>query len=400
MALALQVTHLHSQGAIPATSYSLYAEAVTSTRKALATLPPQSESDDLLMATLIFHAFESTNSTFGGRRNCLSRSHTHLLGAIALLKHRGPLNYRDDLSWRLFLATRNRLLRHTWQIDAELDAVEAVRDIWDGGAGNQPRGPAVVADTLALRLSSLKLLARAASRARVDHYKGPGHSFDGHIEYERLENIATRAIRLASECCTHWQYSIPSAWRPVYTIAMSRQVSGIYEHTDTAIYTNIYVANASNRHRITELGCLSLIGACFSALSMQEEQPQGRQRGLHELPPRLLARAQALVDGICASIPFLTNDLIAVQPTDATALIPSAKQACPVGDIGNCMLPRNTVEHAQQVASSGLYMMYGTLMKALELLEEGFIEHAIRDGQVEWMLGQTHRLRRVLHIVK
>lgn len=106
-----------------------------------------------------------------------------------------------------------------------------------------------------------------------------------------------------------------------------------------------------------------------------------------------MARVQVLIDEICASVPFLTGIVSAFHQRATTV------QANSVKGIGNYTFSGNMVNHAQHVASSGLYMMYGTLMTALELLEDGVIGNAICDGQVEWMLSQAHRLRQVLHIV-
>lgn len=184
------------------------------------------------------------------------------------------MNYRDELSWRLFLATSNRLLRCPWRIDEETDAVQILGVIWNCGAGNQPRGPAVTADSLALKLSLLKIQARATSITDVGQSKGEARTLDSYIDYEELDNSAACAISLANEC-TQLQYFLPSAWMPVYvpasSIGTSGQVAGVYEDTAPAIYTNIYIANSSNRHRITELGCLSLIDACLPALSVHVE---------------------------------------------------------------------------------------------------------------------------------
>ncbi|EEU35682.1 uncharacterized protein NECHADRAFT_87923 [Fusarium vanettenii 77-13-4] len=365
-ALALEVTHLHrSTGRYSVAGYSTYTEAVIRTKEALAA-STQSKSNELLMTTLVLEAYEDARATFGKTNHGVSRSHAHILGSIALLKHRGSLNYKDELSWRLVVATRNRLLQHNWHGLDGLEGFGTLRDVWDCDTGAQMYSPAVKADTLAFRLFQLKLLARTALS---------------------LHEILSRAINLAGECSL-WQNSLPSAWRvlsvPACSLPPSIQAAGAYSHVDPAVYASLSIANSYNRHRVTELGCLSLIGDCLVSLSSPEQDYR-----LSVLPPALLFRAQVLVDEICASVPFLTGDAAAGGLRAMTMLLPSVVQPSHDG---------NKVQHAQQVVASGLFMMYHTLKKMLELLGDKVIGNAIRDGQIKWIIRQSQRLGQVLYI--
>ncbi len=110
IALALQVADLHSYRVGGRDlAYSVYTEAVTRTRESIADAA-QSRSDELLMTTLVLGMYESVSSTFGRGGRPAAGPHTHVLGSVALLKHRRTQNYRDQLSWRLLIATRSRLL--------------------------------------------------------------------------------------------------------------------------------------------------------------------------------------------------------------------------------------------------------------------------------------------------
>ncbi|KAH7248245.1 hypothetical protein B0J15DRAFT_449533 [Fusarium solani] len=374
-ALALEVAHLHrSTGGYSVVGYSTYTEAVIRTKEAL-TASAQSKSNELLMTTLVLEAYENARATFRKTNHGVSQSHTHILGSIALLKHRGSLDYKDELSWRLVVATRNRLLQHTWHGLDGLGAFETLRDVWDCGTGAQMYSPAVKADTLAFRLSRLKFLARRALS---------------------LHEILSRAINLASECSL-WQNTLPSAWKvlsvPACSLPPSIQAAGAYSHVDPAVYASLSIANSYNRHRVTELCCLSLIGDCLVSLSSPEQDCR-----LRVLPPALLFRAQILVDEICASVPFLTGDAAAGGLRAMTVLLPSVVQPSDDGNNASQMFPRNKVQHAQQVVASGLFMMYSTLKMVLELLGDKAMGNVIRDGQIEWIIRQSQRLGQILYI--
>ncbi|RSM07624.1 hypothetical protein CDV31_008517 [Fusarium ambrosium] len=367
-ALALEVAHLHrSTGGHSVVGYSTYTEAVIRTKEALTT-SAQNKSNELLMTTLVLGAYENARATFGKTNHSVSLpSRTHMLGSIALLKHRGSLNHKDELSWRLVVATRNRLLQHTWHGVDGLGGFETLREVWDCGTGAQMYSPAVKADTLAFRLSRLKLLARTALS---------------------LDEILSGAINLARECSL-WQNILPSGWKvlsvPACSLSPSIQAAGAYDHVDPAVYASLSIANSYNRHRVTELGCLSLIGDCLVRLSSPEQECR---RG-RVLPPALLLRVQILVDEICASVPFLTGDTAAGGLRAMTMLLPSVVQPSHGG---------NKIQHAQQVVASGLFMMYNTFKIVLELLGDNVMGNVIRDGQVEWIVRQSQRLGQILFI--
>ncbi|KAF5547684.1 hypothetical protein FMEXI_5010 [Fusarium mexicanum] len=361
-ALALEVAYLHrSAGGYSVLGHSTYIEAVIRTKEAL-TASAQSKSNELLMTTLVLEAYENAHATFGKTNHGESPSHAHILGSIALLKHRGSLDYKDELSWRLVVATRNRLLQHTWHDLDGLGGFETLRDVWNCGTGAHMYSPAVKADTLAFRLSRVKLQARTAVS---------------------LHEILNRTINLASECSL-WQNALPSAWKvlsvPACTLPPSIQAAGAYSHVDPAVYASISIANSYNRHRVTELCSLSLISDCLVSLSSPEQDYR-----LRVLPPALLCRAQVLVDGICASVPFLTGDAAAGGLRAMAVLVPSVVQPSHDGNNATEMFPWNEVQHAQQVVASGLFMMYCTLKKILELFGDKVMGNIIRDGQIEWV---------------
>jgi hypothetical protein len=127
------------------------------------------------------------------------------------------------------------------------------------------------------------------------------------------------------------------------------------------------------------------------------------------LPPTLLARAQVLLDGICATVPFLTGDVTAAAETSSAAsnvLVPSVlvRTFSEGASRSHYTLPGNITKHAQQVVASGLYMMYTTLTAALDLAGGDRLVDtggsSLRAGQDEWMVGQVNRLKDILPLAR
>ncbi|KAL6412757.1 hypothetical protein AUP68_03964 [Ilyonectria robusta] len=393
-ALALQVVHLHNlRGDASVLEHTVYAEAVSRTQEAISN-PAQSKSDELLMTTLVLDAYEGNRAAFG-KGNRVSHALSHIIGCMALLQHRGSLNYRDELSWRLVIASRNRLLHHNGKKSTKLSGLETIHAVWGGGVNSRPESAAIEADTLAFELSQLQHLLRSNHEVPSSQNTTPARPARktalGNVHWN---NILTSATNLAIKCDI-WRNTLPQTWKPmslpVCTLVSSTPAAAVYEHASPAVYTSLSMANSLNRQRITELGVLELIRDCSVAIMAKNglDQPQSTEI----VPPMFLGRVQILVDEVCASVPFMTMDVSASISTDSVA--PSVSNV-------SSMFPREATEHRQQVAASGLYMMYNTLEKVLEIVADcsglGGAGTVVREGQVDWMMRQSHRLREVLHL--
>lgn len=437
-ALALQVAHLHRTprggNRTSPRGGEHYAKAVSQIKRAV-TVPAQCRSNELLLATLVLGAYDNTNTTFGRREgsggggggSCSPRSSAHLRGSIALLQYRGTMSYGDELSWLLLTATRNRLLHDPWQSADRLVAMETIQKIWEHGGGGAkakgPRRPAVEADTLAFRLSWLRYLYRATtfttspspSRGRAEHHHTRHMSVMSVMSDAcagQLKDILSQASHLANDCAL-LQSSLPLRWQPASVsasfLATSIQIASVYEHVTPTVYSRLSIAHSINRQRLTELECISLIGSCLADLAATPtptppDEPSGaatRRRGL--LPSALLARAQSLVDEICASVPFMTGNMTAGTSSPMTPLVPFVVPPMSPGEMskGNRTLPEDMTRHTQEVVASGLYMMYSTLKVALDLTgrDNKMVDvggNLLRAGQDEWMAGQVNRLGNIL----
>jgi hypothetical protein len=395
-ALALQVAQLYN----PCRDHSIiehriYVEALAQTNQAI-TEPIQSKSDELLMTTLVLDAYESNEAMFG-KKYRKSDFNKHILGSVALLQHRGPLNYRDDTSWRLLAATRNRLLYSNRSRSIKSAGLEALSAVWDSTTTAQPNGVVIEADTLAFKLSRLQDLLKMKHQILASHDSMDGCMIQSNTDGDtRLQHILMSATSLAIEC-DRWLDALPPTWKPIpvlgCTLSPSIKAVALYEKVMPTVYTNLSTASLMNRQRIIQLGVLELIHMCTvasSARAVQSKSPKDK-----DLPPMLLARTQILVDEICASVPYLTVDVCDKASVISPALPTPNK---------SILCQWDTAEHRRQVAASGLYMMYGIFNQALGIVGDrgvlGGLDNAIREGQLDWMVRQSYRLRDILSIGK
>jgi hypothetical protein len=375
--------------------HRIYAEALAQTNQAIAG-PIQSKSDELLMTTLVLDAYESNETVFG-RKYRKSHFDKHILGSVALLQHRGPLNYCDDTSRRLLVATRNRLLYSVRNRFIKSAGLEAVSAVWDSTTTALPNGVAIEADTLAFKLSRLQHLLKMNHQTLASHDSVNECLIQSSaVGDTRLQRILTSATNLAIEC-DRWLDALPPTWKPKpvpgCTLSSSIKAAALYEKVIPTVYTNLSIANLLNRQRITHLGVLELIHRCTvasSAKTVQRKSPKDR-----DLPAMVLARTQILVDEICASAPYLTVD-VSDKASVVSPVLPTLNKSV--------LCHWDTAEHRRQVAASGLYMMYGIFNQALAIVGDrgvlGGLDNVIREGQLDWMVRQSYRLRDILSIVK
>ncbi|KAK0725166.1 hypothetical protein B0H67DRAFT_123051 [Lasiosphaeris hirsuta] len=391
-AFSISVADIHSfrRGAMhyaPA-ACRFYVDAVAGAKRAIPD-PTRSKSDELLMTTLVLEAYEGIGSSF--RRH--QQLHAHAFGSIALLEHRGALNGRSELSLRMAIAVGGRLIRDAVGGTADL---AAVRRLWEEAGVMKSQSPAIMADLLALELAQLECLRCSLG---VPSPEGPR---DAASEVDPYLSILSKASGLASRCMA-WRATLPRDWQPsavpCCALAPSIQAAGVYScptssnpHCD--VYRNLSVANTLNRHRITELRNLALVQTSLAAV-------RGGYNRDYEVPPFGLAkRAQLLIDEICASVPFFAGDVTdfaALHARDAIRLPHMSLIRSPPTSPENVVtFPEDKARYTRQVATSGMWMIHGTLVAALDIVAENQALRAVpRQGQVLWISSQISRLRAV-----
>ncbi|KFA46373.1 hypothetical protein S40293_09823 [Stachybotrys chartarum IBT 40293] len=285
-----------------------YFEAVSRTKEAIGD-PIQSKSNDLLMTTLILEAYESVTIHYKSS----SKGCEHLLGSIALIKHRGQMNYRDNISRRVFLAARSKIA---------YDALVNSRRIMNSSAsflcgrdvGSMPETPAVEVDKLAIRASELSY---SVARERLGGVTR--HSF------------LPQTIALAADCIG-WIQSLPEDLKSVRidgdAVAETIKRAGMFGAACDA-YASLSIAALRNRHRLIELHAHQLVYQCQSDSDSY-------------LARIIKSRVQCVVDEICASVPYHVGDMTEpINPIHGTYI-----------DLSHIEMPPQTILTARQSAGS------------------------------------------------
>lgn len=360
-ALAIKVTGLWSLRDVdPVDARQRYAQAVSSAKEAIKD-PLQSISDDLLMTTLVLGAYEGLCAVYQGHPN----PNIHLAGALALVRHRGQLNYRDSFSQRILLASRNMFAQDVLRMPRIADAGMLWQD-----AGPMPESPAIEVDRLAFRLSELS---------------GRVHSED-YDDTKGIEESSTPCEAAALvDACTAWVQYLPPHWQPVKLDAgevESSREAGVYAET-CHLYANLSIAYLWNRHRLVELYALLL-------LRIYARQGQDLRQA-----SSITSRMHAIVDDICASVPYHMGDLMEPASTAKSRVEFShvVLDSTPWGD-------KPISQHERQITASGAMSIYQVL-KTVVALARNVHDRAriiLPDGQMGWIMIQVSRLQIALHL--
>lgn len=163
-----------------------------------------------------------------------------------------------------------------------------------------------------------------------------------------------------------WLEIIPSSWLPKRvageSVPLTVRGAGMYDdHCD--IYPDILVATTWNEWRAARLKVLALLAR-------------------HQPGEQVTANIQGLVDDICASLPFHLGDRTEMTPIYfARSLYPSAEgQPLPQG-------------HHQNASAFGGWYLYAPLKQITN------VSMYLREGQLEWVLGQLKRLAKIHDVV-
>ena len=219
-----------------------------------------------------------------------------------------------------------------------------------------------VANVLALE-SSLLIYSHEQDRllSGVDLQDGLGtdmHDEKGFKENSWAPCLLSKAKEVDSSLAL-WPETIPPSWLPRIvsskTVPPSVRDAGLYDKY-CHVYPDVLVATTWNEWRSARLKVLALIA---------RYQPEDL----------VTASIQRLVDDICASVPFLLGDRIELTPMYlARNIYPSAEgQPLPKG------------HHQNAAAFGGWYIL-------TPLRETTKVATYLREGQLDWVLGQMKRL--------
>ena len=368
--------------------------------------PQQNTTDQLLMTVLMLEFYErlSTATRFQ------SSSGAHRGGAVALVEHRGSLNFQSDTSKRLLIAVRHELITKALESGESISPNPA---IWTNSP-SMPESPAIALDALIVELANLKAFVDTARfpdppSMLFDSPRSPspGSFSASEASADILHSILAPALDLDSRFAL-WPKSLPIFWNPITVssaacIPDSVAEAGMYG-VACDIYPSLHVANLWNEYRTARISVLRIVLTCQRSLV---HYPSSDDEDL--VNDYAADTIQTLVDAFCASIPTHLGNKTKPVPPDRLVGVEFPHLPAQ-GESGLHGLPPSAIgysaemskeEHYRLAAAIGGWYMLQPLRDILKAtsptakdVEMGF-PPLLRGGQTGWILAQLERLKNI-----
>ena len=370
--------------------------------------PMQNTTDDTLMTVLLLEFHESVSGTIQSRPS----SGVHQSGAVALVKHRGSLNFESEISRRLLIAVRHQLIVIALQRGESVPPDPAV---WTNGAP-MPENPAIALDELATDLANLNAFVKSVDfrspppTQSMSRTPSPTSFNASGSSIKILHSLLAPALHLDARL-SQWLDSLPTYWYPISVsspscLHMSVAEAGLYG-SSCDIYPSLPVAGIWNSYRTTRIATLKIILVCQQSLTGLNSEADSSARRHYAADS-----IQRLVDEFCASVPFHLGNRTAPSPPDKIEGVEyphlpdedeHGARPFPPHAIGYATR-LSRAEHARFAAASGGWLLIGPIRDILAATAPGprdasrGIPPLLRHGQREWILEQLQRLGRIYRI--
>lgn len=345
---------------------SYYVDAVNSLRKTLS-CPDRSRDDDVLMAALLMDFCDALSAHFRGEVECMKRRHQ--MGALALVKHRGSGNFKNEVSKAMMIALQNGVIHNALQSQSSMPPNS---QCWFEHA-QMPRGLISQLDALALPLT------HALSRA-----KDALETFAA-INNKILPDLQTELINLDRQYVA-WQGGLPKDCEPHLVwgekIPFSIRKAGVYRD-QCSVYQDLQIANMLNVWRMRRVMLLRTLKECTIIMHSDEAVSE------KFITAELDQATQVLVDGICDSIPFFLGDYI-----DKVPPLQHSPLTFPYYEDEHGTIPEDPKAHGWHAACAGGWLIMTPLIHLCCLSSP--VDQArpivLRPGQRDWIRSQLERL--------
>jgi hypothetical protein len=369
--------------------------------------PQQNTTDEMLMTVLMLELYERLGTT----ARFQPTSGAHRSGAVALVEHRGSLNFQSEISKRLLVAVRHELVQKALESGESISPNPA---IWTDSAP-MPESPAIALDALAVELANLKAFVGtvdfpdppptplASTRSPSPRaFSAPDSSI------EILHSILAPALDLDSRFAL-WSKSLPTFWNPIMVsspacIPDSVAEAGLYGPS-CDIYPSLHIANLWNEYRTARINVLRIVLTCQRSLvhypSIDDDTDP-----THDYAADMV---QSLTDAFCASIPFHFGNKTApvalgrldgVEFPHLPARDENGLESLPPTAIGYSVQMSKEEHYRLAGAMGGWYLVYPIreILKATTPTAKDVeleFPPLLRQGQMEWILAQLERLKNI-----
>ncbi|KAL2067745.1 hypothetical protein VTL71DRAFT_15841 [Oculimacula yallundae] len=276
--------------------------------------PIEAKSDETLYAALLLEGYETM--TFN--QKALPAWGTHVDGSMALVKNRGSENFSTPLSRLMFLFVRRSAIQSNIQTSRPVDPIfEQGGDVLSSYENFEDRLVSKTMRVIKLQAWANQLLAQ------------PSLEFDVEAASELLESAQKLDDELGA-----WPLRIPAHSNHSAVINIKHEATSpnqefAYVPKEIHRYPSLFVARIWNQYRVSRLILQSTISR-VSHIKSTVFAPY--EDGTEDI-------SQAMVDGICASVPFLLgyncSELKHLNPPAPSTLWPQSVSTIAPGTITN-----------------------------------------------------------------
>jgi hypothetical protein len=324
---------------------------------------------------LVLHYVQNAPSTYGKHKD----------GAMALVKHRGQLNYASRIGQALANSTRHAFLDYSLSkripMPTGSDEIFARLSMRDSKTSQL--------DMLALDLISTQ--ARLWTLRREKKLCASSRQ-----RRQALEEIIADAIRI-DELFMAWKRGITSRdWLPLYVtreeVAPSILTAGFYG-TRCAVWVDLVFAEIFNWHASRRVSTLQMIRQALA-----DEPSLLADLKYRAYLAKANATIQSLVDAVLETVPSHLGDTVTprVPIYSSEISVPYKIISDPLTGETRSIPDLEGSDFKMRAAASGGWMIFAHLVDIYRLAEpEDDAEPIIlRDGQLDWIKGQVKRLQK------
>lgn len=388
-----------------------YSRAVTSLRNSFSD-PRFSDNAEFVLASIFMLDFyESLSRRF---------KHTpdmdmHLKAAMALMEQKGKDGFVSESSKRIFTALRGRYILFSLQARKKVELGHNLLFIDENNGLPSAKLDLIMAKIANLLYDSQNLVIVEAHPFAFTSWDNqePARS---NMNYELMLHRCLE-INMALD---EWQERLPVSWQPIRntkleSIHHSIRAVGLYNGL-CDVYSSTSVPHAYNGWRSNKILVMRLIKHC-----LQHLPPSPSNAGLIT-SAEADGHIQAFVDDTCASVPFLLGSRTSITLPHEHAEYPPVplelRESANYVDSTGRPTTMTDQDHSRAAASIGGWFLLTPLTVILAYcqplqsqsrmstgpfaarvpMSENLVPVKLRNGQLEWILGQVKRIHKLYTI--
>ncbi|RVX75600.1 hypothetical protein B0A52_00953 [Exophiala mesophila] len=359
---------------------SLFLQAIAATRHAVVD-PVESLSDELLMTILVFDLYDDLLLHYGSG----TYSHgAHKRGALALINHRGSVNYQTLQASSLLDTVRNSLLNHYLTRRLSFSPAE-VHILERAETSSAPAG--------SLDMVSLPLVQAQGDLWTFREKRYRRTTLQRREFYEQTIAKAVHVLKVFESWSAHSARSgLRELHVPRQSVLPSIVSAGLYgDHC--SVWDNLLLANLSNTFAVRSICTLQLIRQALA-----DEPTLLLESKYRTLLTETDIKIQEFADKVVSSVPFHLGDTVVLtNPLDCDRInYPFSFKIDPETGL-NEKLPSLMSDHASMAAATSGWFIYPKLVALYRLAEpeDDAAPFFLREGQLDWIKGQIVRLQRI-----